>query len=118
MTSTAVTRGQWQVGQTVLLKDGWRYNAPVVEVPVTRIARKYVYVTQHGRERKFNIENGAGDAAQIFTRAGWADRLRNEELLGLLRDAGVEFNHRGHFSTVVLEQFWAVVTAARAERVR
>lgn len=110
---TETQRGQWQVGETVLLREGWGYNQPVSEVQVTRIARKYVYVTQYGRERKFSIENGVGQDAQIFTRAGWADRLRYRELLGLLRDAGVEFNHRARFSTGVLEQFWAVVTAER-----
>ncbi|SIL61346.1 beta barrel domain-containing protein [Mycobacteroides abscessus] len=104
-----MSEAKWHVGQTVFLSDGSRAPA---EVPVTRVARKYVYITQYGRERKFNIDNGheptyTGHCPCIYTKDEWADREKRGSLLKALRDEGLYFSHgQGLRSTATLQRLW------------
>ncbi|OHU64047.1 hypothetical protein [Mycobacteroides chelonae] len=104
-----MSESKWYVGQTVVLRENDR---DVVEVPVTRVARKYVYVTRYNREKRFNIETGLGDSQygygdQIYTQDEWADRQTRDSLLKALRDEGLYFS-RGESlrSTATLQRLW------------
>lgn len=109
-----MSESKWHVGQTVVLSDGSRGFA---EVPVTRVARKYVYITRYGRERKFNIEDGyepsyTGHCPRIYTKDEWADKQLRADLLRALRDADLNFLQGADYklSTSTLQRLLTVLT--------
>ncbi len=105
------------VGQKLVYK--LRHREDPVEVYVTRIARKYFYVssTPNGVESRVRYhkdtlceETYYGSAAQLHTPTGWADLQRRNELYDRLQKTGVEFHYRtGIRNRLTVDQLEAIV---------
>ncbi|WP_459166973.1 beta barrel domain-containing protein [Mycobacteroides immunogenum] len=114
-----VSESKWHVGQNVMLVENCR--GPV-EAPVTRVARKYVYVTQWGRERRFNIETGRGDnqcgyGDIIYTLEDWSERQRRGALIKDIRQAGLYFQSGdSSYSTATLQRLWDALQVEESGR--
>lgn len=104
-----MSESKWHVGQLVVLGENGRY---VAEVPVARVARKYVYVMRYGREQRFDIETGSGDyqygyGNRIYTQDEWADWEKRCSLLKALRDKGLYFQHsESLYPTATIQRLW------------
>jgi len=87
-----------------------------VDVPVTRVGRKYLYITQYGRECPFRISNGiAADGyghSSVRTPAQHAEAQRRTELLAEIYAGGLQPSQHPRVS-LTTAQLEAVAAALR-----
>ncbi|QBP29715.1 hypothetical protein SEA_TYPHA_60 [Mycobacterium phage Typha] len=103
---------KFHVGQQLILHN----RRGTEDVTVSRVGRKYVYITQYGRECKFHGDTGQevseyGSPGVLYTPEEWAKRERRLTLFKSLDKLGIEvkYSHRSLMGTDVLEQILAAV---------
>jgi hypothetical protein len=110
-----------KVGDSLILTTSDR-RRPDTAVTVTRIGRKYLYVSYGPSSREsrtaYHRATGSGNTAYgsadvLFTQAQYDERKRRAALFRDLHDRGVEvrFNARPDFTTDVLAQILALCPA-------
>jgi len=97
---------KYTLGQEVIVTTPNRVGEPFSTV-ISRVGRKFVYIEQYGRERKFFAESGAEDAGgyiggAIYRPDEWADREARTALLATLRALGVELRNARDISIAQL----------------
>lgn len=108
---------RWMRGQTAILNQDRRDPA---ELPITRVARKYVNITLHGRERRFDIETGHSDGDygypdHLYTPSEWAEESQRDQIEKTLREKGIELRYGDHaFTTATLQGILHVLDQAHS----
>lgn len=103
-----------KVGDTVLVFSHW--NRSREEAVVTRIGRKYIYVTQWGHERSYTRDTGSAPSGFILTRKQHADSIRRSEVQAdLLTQFGVALDYTApKYTTEQLEKLLAFMVELTA----
>ncbi|SEC04095.1 hypothetical protein SAMN04490357_1030 [Streptomyces misionensis] len=106
-----------KVGDPLILVTGNKYQGDE-PVTVSRVGRKYLYVSLHGHERQerfdraTGVEEGQrGIRARLLTQEQYDDRAQRDSLFTRLYDAGIEvaFRVRDDLTTDQLRSLLAVV---------
>lgn len=104
---------EWEVGQkAILVTSGYRGNVRHQETVVTKVARKYVYIEQYGRQVGFDKETGAVQGSytgygtdHLYTPEMLARKELRERTVKRLRDvhslAGKNFEFKQDTDTLV-----------------
>lgn len=107
-----------KVGDNLIYVTSSKYRSGG-PVTVSRIGRKYLYVTRDGRElserfdRATGVEDsGYGAKGQLYTTERHEERTHRASLYEQLREAGIEFRHgvRSDLTADQLRRLLAVVT--------
>ncbi|MEU6214329.1 hypothetical protein ABZ891_31085 [Streptomyces sp. NPDC047023] len=112
-----------KVGDTLILAAGspHRGDEPVT---VARLGRTYLYVAEHGSERrerydrKTGIEDGQhGIKARLYTPEQYDELKQRESLFATLLEAGIDVRYavRADLSTDQLRSILAIVQAGQKE---
>lgn len=114
---------KFAVGDTALKLESRYRNSRVpvepIEVTITRVGRKYAYISLYGgsQEQGFDMETGAGTGEHgypdyLFTPEGWQDHKRREYLVDALKRQGIEFRSystQRETTTLQMERILAIL---------
>ncbi len=102
-----------KVGDELMLVDSYNRGGGPRKVTVTKVGRKLVTVQSNGQEEVFRIDTGYKNDGYhhsfLETPEHYEERQRRGNLMGVLRNLGIEFDFKIRKSELSIDRIQALI---------